>query len=44
MPRTAATYWHRDALNAARHGMPGEGFAAVGSEACRRRVAEPPLT
>jgi len=40
----AVTYWHRDARKAARHGIPGDGFAADGSEYCRLLTADPPDT
>jgi len=44
MSEQAATYWHRAARSAVRHGIPGDGFAAHGSEYWRFLTAEPPDT
>jgi len=38
------TYGQREARNAARQGMPGDGFAADGSDSCRFLAADPPDT
>ena len=38
------SYWHLDARKAARHGIPGDGFVADGSEHWRLLAADPPDT
>jgi len=42
--KTRQTYGHLEARKAVRHGIPGDGLAADGSELCRRLAADPPVT